>query len=155
MTIDCSKSMFVALLWMLPLCIYAGGGKSESSEKTHKKETEFLVSKIKNDDIKWIRTEFSIIPSVKGEFARSIIVRRNIMNIPLLLKALNDNDKFIVAHVILSRMLLSTIIRSDKTWNHLNVENAVENPEDEKKKIIKFWSELPLSKINPPKKHIL
>ena len=126
-----------------------------AKSKTKIKDFKLLISHISNKDVKWeIRGDMLTPSIVHSEICKLLVKERNIGSIPFLLKALKDDDKFIVAHVILTKMLLSSMWLGIDNWNHLNLKNARKKPKEEKKKIIKLWNEFPLSKIKPFKTNV-
>lgn len=151
------KNFFlIFIIYLTMINTFSGFGGGRIAPKENKQRTidhyKILVSEISNSDLTWFRYgSFNVLAcsASKSKAGTILIKEKNIRSIPFLLEALNDNDKFIIAHMILTRLTLSKIKINKKTWNHLNLENAKKNPEEEKKKVVKFWNEFTIDKINP------
>jgi hypothetical protein len=78
-----------------------------------------LVRCIRNEDVKWDASRVGLLPQISGATAALLETKENIE--PMLLVALQDKDKFVAAHVLLSLRSPSFPIGGHEAWNGLNV----------------------------------
>lgn len=78
------------------------------------------IGRIKNDDIEWIGTFVGLAPVLRGktyEVAKS--VRKD--DIPLLVKALEDKERRVAAHVLLAQVSRARGLRGPTEWHGIKL----------------------------------
>ncbi len=78
-----------------------------------------LIVDIGNSDIRWDGSLIGLLPTVVGDSARQLLTLGTAA-IPPLISALNDDSKFVVAHVLLT--LISGVEYQLTPWNRLEVD---------------------------------
>jgi hypothetical protein len=103
-----------------------------------------LVAQIRNDHIHWDGNIAGLYVSSMGEAERNIAARGSACR-PFLVEALDDDSRFVAAHVLLTHIQKKPWSVSGAEWNHLRVElfadGRVEIPNGEKEKIKKLWTQ--------------
>jgi hypothetical protein len=83
-----------------------------------------LVDQLGNADIRWNGTFYGLMPTIVGDGAKQLLASGSVA-IPGLVSALEDESKFVAAHVLLT--LLSGVEYHTAPWNGLEVELRAEN----------------------------
>ena len=78
-----------------------------------------MIDRLRNADIHWDGTFVGLVPTIVNDSARRLLASGDAA-IPLLVDALQDESKFVAAHVLLT--LLSGIEYHTTPWNGLAVE---------------------------------
>ena len=81
----------------------------------------FLVAQIRNDQVHWDGNYFGLAPQIRGTLPRLIFMRGRAC-VPYLIEALNDDSRFIAAHVYLSLLSRGGFQTSAEAFNGLRVE---------------------------------
>jgi hypothetical protein len=84
-----------------------------------------MIDHLNNSDVRWDGTLVGITPTIVGDPARQLLSSGNVV-IPKLVSALEDESKFVVAHVLLT--LLSGVEYHTMPWNGLEIDLS---PDDE------------------------
>jgi len=79
-----------------------------------------LVAQLSNADIRWDGTFVGLVPKIVTGSARQLLAIGNDDAIPQLIRALEDESKFVAAHVLLT--FLSALEYRTTPWNGLNVD---------------------------------
>ena len=79
------------------------------------------IASINNDDIGWSGTYSGLWADVRGAEANKVLEIGPAAR-PHLLEALDDPEKFVVAHVLLTLISGQQFSVSGEEWNHLRVE---------------------------------
>ena len=82
-----------------------------------------LVDRLGNDDVRWDGTLDGLQPTLAGDAARQL-VDAGAAAIPPLIGALDDESRFVAAHVLLT--LLSGVEHATAPWNGLEIELPAE-----------------------------
>jgi hypothetical protein len=82
-------------------------------------EAKRLIQDLGNDDVRWDGTLVGLVPTVVGDPARRLLTSDEDV-LPLLVDAVADESKFVVAHVLLT--LLSEVEHDATPWNGLRVD---------------------------------
>jgi hypothetical protein len=82
-----------------------------------------LVDQLSNADIRWDGTYAGLVPTILSDAGRQLLEIGDDA-IPQLLSALEDENKFVAAHVLLT--LLSGIEYHTQPWNGLAIELAAD-----------------------------
>lgn len=83
-----------------------------------------LTAKLSNADVRWDGTLSGLTPTLTGEAATQLLQLGD-QAVPELLEALSDPDKFVAAHVILTR-LSGVQYQAFPAWNGLEVVLAAD-----------------------------
>jgi hypothetical protein len=83
-----------------------------------------LVDQLGNADIHWNGTFYGLMPSVVGDAARQLL-NSDAVAIARLVDALEDESKFVAAHVLLT--MLSGVEYHTAPWNGLEIELSAED----------------------------
>jgi hypothetical protein len=83
-----------------------------------------MVDRLGNGDIGWDGTLDGFIPTIVGDSARQLLAIGDDAVSPLI-SALEDESKFVVAHVLLT--MLSGVEHHTAPWNGLEVELSAED----------------------------
>ena len=78
-----------------------------------------LVDQLSNEDIRWDGTLVGFVPTIVSDSARLLLTNSDAA-IPQLVSALEDESKFVPAHVLLT--LLSGVEYQTMPWNGLKVD---------------------------------
>lgn len=78
-----------------------------------------IIVNLSNTDIRWDGTFVGLAPTVVSDSARQLLASGEVI-IPYLVKALEDDSKFVVAHVVLT--LVSGVEYHTMPWNGLKVD---------------------------------
>lgn len=78
-----------------------------------------MIEHLNNSDIRWDGTFVGPVPTVAGQPARQLLAAGEIA-IPQLIGALEDESKFVAAHVLLT--LLSGVEYHISPWNGLRID---------------------------------
>jgi hypothetical protein len=78
-----------------------------------------LIERLNNADIGWDGTFIGLVPTIVSDPARQLLTSGEIA-IPHLVRALEDESKFVAAHVLLT--LLSAVEYHTTPWNGLDVD---------------------------------
>jgi len=93
-----------------------------------------------NDAIQWHGTRYGLMPSLSEEAER--IVRQGEVAIPALMHALRDPDRFVTAHVLLTR-ITGVQHESFPSWNGLEISlesnGEVEFAADQRERLARRW----------------
>lgn len=82
-------------------------------------EAARLIDRLDNGDIHWNGTFYGLVPTIVGDAARRLLASGTAA-IPLLVGALEDESRFVAAHVLLT--MLSGIEYRSAPWNGLEVD---------------------------------
>ena len=93
-------------------------GLSESGDQS---AITRLVDQLSNDDIRWDGTFTGLVPTIVGDEAQQLLAIGDDA-LPQLISVLEDESKFVVAHVLLT--LLSGVEYRTTPWNGLTVDLA-------------------------------
>jgi hypothetical protein len=96
-------------------------GAANSTNSAEKVDLRALVSALHNQDIHWDGMIGGLLAEVEGDAAKSIMARDDPAAIPLLMRALTDEDKFVAAHVLLSTLTRIRGKVNASTWDGLHV----------------------------------
>lgn len=77
-----------------------------------------LVNQLSNNDIRWDGTYVGFIPTIVSDVARQLLTIGNAA-VPRLVSALEDESKFVAAHVLLT--LISAVEYQTMPWNGLEI----------------------------------
>lgn len=113
------------------------------SRAVHTADYRTMVSQIHNDHVRWDGNYFGLEPALgeseRGVLAKGLRCRR------YLIEALEDNSRFVAAHVLLTMMECDSYSLSAAEWNHLQVTlyagGHVEIPIDQRPAIQKLWTQ--------------
>ncbi len=83
-----------------------------------------LIDKLSNNDVRWDGTRFGLMPTLTGAAANQLLDMGD-EAAPELLDALSDPDKYVSAHVILTK-LSGVEYQSFPAWNGLEVVLAAD-----------------------------
>lgn len=78
-----------------------------------------LVDRLNNADVRWDGTFVGLVPTIVSETARQLLAAGDDA-VPQLVNALDDETKFVTAHVLLT--LLSGVEYHTAPWNGLAIE---------------------------------
>jgi hypothetical protein len=78
-----------------------------------------VIDHLSNADIRWDGTFVGLVPTIVSEMARQLLTTSGDA-VPQLVSALDDESKFVTAHVLLT--LLSGVEYHSTPWNGLAVE---------------------------------
>jgi len=78
-----------------------------------------LINDLSNDDVRWDGTLVGLVPTIVGDSARRLLTSDEDV-IPLLVEAVAEESKFVVAHVLLT--LLSDTEHDATPWNGLRID---------------------------------
>ncbi|NLW35343.1 hypothetical protein [Syntrophorhabdus aromaticivorans] len=78
-----------------------------------------IADRLRNADIRWDGTLIGFMPTVVSDSARQLLFSGEAV-IPHLISALEDDSKFVAAHVLLT--LVSGVEYRTRPWNGLNVD---------------------------------
>jgi hypothetical protein len=95
-----------------------------SSEAPNSAVVARLVERLGNGDINWDGTLDGYIPRIVGDAAQQLLAT-GVHAIPQLVGALDDEHKFIAAHVLLT--MLSGVEYVAAPWNGLKIELSADN----------------------------
>ena len=84
-----------------------------------RRSAQALVDRLKNSDIRWDGTLIGLFPRITGEEAHELLALGE-EAVPPLIDALDDESKFVAAHVLLT--LLSDDEYETSPWNGLEIE---------------------------------
>jgi NADPH-dependent ferric siderophore reductase len=82
-----------------------------------------LIDRLDNADIRWEGSYAGLLPTVEGAAARQLLAAGETA-MPDLIAALDDESRFVVAHVLLT--MLSGVEHDMLPWNGLVVELAAD-----------------------------
>jgi hypothetical protein len=120
---------FIALL--LFIGVYRDGTheQTRTEERTMTEANSFgtpdsvaiarIIDHINNADIRWDGTFVGLVPAIVSDSASRLLASGDIA-VPQLVGALEDESKFVVAHVLLT--LLSGVEHQTAPWNGLSVD---------------------------------
>ena len=80
-----------------------------------------LVNLLNNKDVSWDGTDLGVQPTIKGTNALQVM-SMGTNAVPYLLLSLAKPDRFVVAHVLLTKITLSTFPSDSTHWNLLPVD---------------------------------
>jgi hypothetical protein len=83
-----------------------------------------LIERLNNADIRWDGTFIGLVPTIVSDPARQLVASGEIA-IPHLVRALEDESKFVAAHVLLT--LLSAVEYHTTPWNGLDVDLSTDS----------------------------
>jgi hypothetical protein len=78
-----------------------------------------LVNQLKNADVHWNGTLVGLVPAIAGDPASQLLASGDVA-IPQLVSALEDESRFVAAHVLLT--LISAVEYRTTPWNGLRVD---------------------------------
>jgi hypothetical protein len=93
--------------------------KSNSSEPAGSADVARMIEHLDNADIRWDGTLVGPVPTIVSDSARLLLAAGDVA-IPQLVRALEDESKFVAAHVLLT--LLSAVEYPATPWNGLEVD---------------------------------
>jgi hypothetical protein len=92
---------------------------SNPSEPLASADVARMIDHLNNADIRWDGTPIGLVPTVVGDSARQLLASGSAA-VPHLVSALEDESKFVTAHVLLT--LLSAVEYQTMPWNGLVIE---------------------------------
>ncbi len=92
---------------------------SDNIQSLSSAEVARIIEHLNNGDIRWDGTLVGLVPIIVGNSARQLLSSGDVV-IPQLVSALEDETKFVVAHVLLT--FLSAIEYQTTPWNGLEVD---------------------------------
>ncbi len=106
-----------------------------------------LVARLRNADVTWDGNYFGLQPTIEGKTAKQLLVLGKQAS-PALRKALSDTDKFVAAHVLLTKTEEKEYQVSGSHWNNLKVDlhadGTVDLHPEQIEKIIAMWNKGPI-----------
>jgi len=90
-----------------------------STEAPSAADVAAVIGNLGNADIAWDATYVGPVPTIVGESARRLLARGEVI-IPQLVDAMEDEYKFVAAHVLLT--MLSDVEYGTTPWNGLEIE---------------------------------
>lgn len=124
-------------IYFLAMCGLLFGCISRESEPRE------LVAKINNDNIRWEGNYIGLEVVGVGEAERRVLQAGSACR-PSLIAALQDDTRFVAAHVLLTKMRGGPFPISGAEWNHLKVilrhDGTVEIPPGQKAPILRLWA---------------
>lgn len=78
-----------------------------------------LVDRLSNAGVRWDGTYFGLVPTIESDAARQLLAS-GALAIPQLVDALEDESRFVAAHVLLT--MLSGVEHQTAPWNGLDVD---------------------------------
>ena len=87
-------------------------------------ELRRLIDSLSNEDVTWDGTAIGLVPELTTGAGRAVIEHGDAA-VPVLMEALDDPSRFVVAHVLLA-MITGTAHPSLPTWNGLAVDIAAD-----------------------------
>jgi hypothetical protein len=103
-------------------------------------EVARLVDRLGSADIRWNGTFYGLMPTIVGDAARQLLASGAIA-IPRLVDALEDESRFVAAHVLLT--MLSGVEYPTAPWNGLEVELSADGEvridPDQRFKLGRHW----------------
>jgi hypothetical protein len=93
--------------------------ENRSPESSDTATVDLLVNQLNNCDIHWDGTFIGLVPTIVSDKARELLDLGD-FTIPWLVRALEDESKFVAAHVLLT--LLSGVEYHTTPWNGLKVD---------------------------------
>ena len=78
------------------------------------------VKGLKNTDVSWGGTIAGLVPTLNEKAKKVLALGKQA--IPSLLSALDDQERFAVAHVLLTFLKFRTVETSGSTWNELRID---------------------------------
>jgi hypothetical protein len=91
----------------------------KSTEPLHSANIARMIDHLNNADIRWDGTFVGLVPTIVSDSARQLLASGDVA-IPQLVSALEDESKFVAAHVLLT--LLSAVEYHPAPWNGLAIE---------------------------------
>ncbi len=83
-----------------------------------------LVDRLGNGDVGWTGTFDGFLPTIVGDAARQLLAIGDVA-VPYLIGALDDESKFVAAHVLLTT--LAGVEHHTAPWNGLEIELLPDN----------------------------
>jgi hypothetical protein len=111
-----------ASLWAVILCLTTAC--ITQSATNGRPEVSALIDKLSNANVQWDGTPIGLMPTLTGTEANQILEMGD-TTVPDLLVALSDPDKYVVAHVILTK-LARLEYEAFPAWNGLEVVLAAD-----------------------------
>lgn len=90
-----------------------------SNEPSVSASVASMIDRLNNADIRWDGTIFGLVPTIVSESAHQLLASGDVA-IPLLLNTLEDESKFVAAHVLLT--FISAVEYHTGPWNGLTVD---------------------------------
>lgn len=111
-----------------------------TNEVTSNKDLLFHLS---NSDIKWGGGRVGLEPKIKGKPAKLLLERGKEVT-PFLIRGLEDEEKFIACHVLLTKLNLDGYYPLDgRKWNELAIKllgkGEIECDKGQVPDLVKFW----------------
>lgn len=140
------------IVFILPLLLLTSCSSSKSlNEMDDKAELEKLtetISGIHNTDIWWGMGHFRLtpFPEKQAKQALRISKKHKAEASNILFELLKDDDKYMTAHFILTKINLKSYKLNRYHWNHLRVKSITNDgiltcEDGNKEKIIDFWKQ--------------
>lgn len=105
---------------------------------------KLLVSETSNNDIGWHTSTLGILPSLQNKRCQAILASST-KAIPLLRNALADDEKVVVAHVLLSFIYERSVHNNNNSWLGLGLKfpskGNVEYDKGSFKQVRSYWEE--------------
>jgi hypothetical protein len=102
-----------------------------------------MVAQIRNEHVTWDGNYFGLHVRALGESEQRVLAGGSPCR-PFLIEALNDDSRYVAAHVLLTQMERSYPL-SAAEWNHLRVElhadGRVEIPSGQRQEIQRLWAQ--------------
>jgi len=142
--------MKLSVLLVMLGCVLAVGCKSTNKENDQKirytndsiSSPSSLVFHLSNDEVKWTVGDEGLCPELTGIPSKKLLKCGRSEN-ELILRAMKDENKFVAAHVLLTKINLDDYYPlNDKVWNRLKVIRKGESVEYDSAQIsdlVKFW----------------
>ena len=110
-----------------------------------------LAEKIRNNNVRWLHSKIGIHPIINGKEVGIFWTSKNQLAIKPLFKCLKNKNQYIVAHVLLSRLLSKKVPIGKMEWNELKFkyDSSQKLVVDDNKSydiILKKWNNYILSK---------
>jgi hypothetical protein len=109
---------------------------------THERDCQQLSQQMRNDHIKWDGNYFGLVVTSMAEPERRLLAAGPPCR-PFVLDALDDDSRFVAAHVVLTQLQSGPQSMSASEWNHLTVnilaDGRVVIPDGQKDAIKKLW----------------
>lgn len=98
--------------------------ENRPTESSDLSDVARFVDQLSNADIRWNGTFYGLIPIIVGDAARQLLASGTAA-IPQLVDALEDESKFVAAHVLLT--MLSGVEYHTAPWNGLEIELSADD----------------------------
>lgn len=110
------------MTWAIVLLVCASCADQPTTDRSS--DVADLIIQLSNSDVKWDGNRFGLMPILTGTAAQQLLDAGD-EAVPGLLEALSDPDKFVAAHVILTK-LSGVEYTALPDWNGLSVNLAAD-----------------------------